>query len=222
MRVAGYLRTSTDAQEEGLETQRAEVRAWARREGHQIGQWFTDEGVSGSNGLEARIGLADALAAKLPIVVYKLDRLARDLVVQETILAQAKRDGIRVFSTLPSEDAYLEDDPKDPTRKLIRQVLGAVADYERAMIRLRMVAGANRKRANGGYAGGGVPFGYKSNGKHLVVDRKEQQALADMKRLRDEGKSYRAIATHLNTDGYAPRRGSTWHPYSVARILSAK
>lgn len=219
MKVAAYLRTSTDSQEEGLETQRAEIRAWAKGQGHTVVGWYVDEGISGSNGLESRIGLADALAAKLPVVVYKLDRLARDLVIQETILGQAKREGIRIFSTLATEDAYLEDDPKDPTRKLIRQVLGAVADYERAMIRLRMAAGANRKKANGGYAGGGIPFGFRSEGHDLVSDSSERKALKVMKDLRSRGRSLREIARELDSQGLKPRKGESWHPHSVARIL---
>lgn len=218
-KVSAYLRTSTDSQEEGLETQRAEIRRWASSQGHRVAEWYVDEGQSGSNGLETRIGLADALAAKLPIVVYKLDRLARDLVIQETILSQAKRDGIRVYSTLTTEDAYLEDDPQDPTRKLIRQVLGAVADYERAMIRLRMTAGANRKKAHGGYAGGGIPYGHQSKQGALVPNKEEARALALMQSLKGEGWSLREIATELDRRGVAPRKGEHWHPYSVARIL---
>lgn len=219
MKVAAYLRTSTDSQEEGLETQRAEIRAWAKAQGHTVAGWYVDEGISGSNGLESRIGLADALAAKLPVVVYKLDRLARDLVIQETILGQAKREGTRIFSTLTTEDAYLEDDPKDPTRKLIRQVLGAVADYERAMIRLRMAAGANRKKANGGYAGGGIPYGWRAENQELVPNPLERKAVKLMKEHRDEGWSLREIAKVLDAFGIPPRKGESWHPHSVARIL---
>lgn len=220
MKLNAYLRTSTESQEEGLETQRAEIRAWVKSQGHTVAGWYVDEGISGSNGLDSRIGLADALASRLPIVVYKLDRLARDLVIQETILGQAKREGTRIFSTLATEDAYLEDDPKDPTRKLIRQVLGAVADYERAMIRLRMAAGANRKKANGGYAGGGIPFGFRTEGHDLVSDASERKALKVMRELRSRGDSLREIARELDSQGLKPRKGESWHPHSVSRILS--
>ena len=63
-----------------------------------------------------------------PRRVYRLDRLARDLIVQETVLAEVKRLGGEVFSTSAAEAGYLSDDPDDPSRKLIRQVLGAVAE----------------------------------------------------------------------------------------------
>lgn len=223
--IIAYLRTSTDSQEEGLGTQRAEIEAWASRLSLNVTSWSVDEGISGSNGLETRLGLAEALSSKPDgIVVYKLDRLARDLVIQETILAEAKRQGIRVYSTLPSEDVYLQDDPKDPTRKLIRQVLGAVADYERAMIRLRMTAGAARKKAAGGYAGGGVPFGYRVNPSthDLEPDPDEQKALEVIRALRAKDHSYRDIAKKLDAKGLPPRKGQHWHPYSIARVLTAE
>jgi DNA invertase Pin-like site-specific DNA recombinase len=223
VKVVAYLRTSTESQEEGLETQKAEIQAWAKREGHRIAGWFTDEGVSGSNGLDSRIGLADALTERSDaLVVYKLDRLARDLVVQETILAETKRAGTRVFSTLAAEDAYLADDPKDPTRKLIRQVLGAVADYERAMIRLRMSAGAARKKASGGYSGGGVSFGWRVNREthNLEKDVREQATLKRMSQLRDDGLSLRQTCDKLDAEGMTPRKGQRWHPYSVQRVLN--
>lgn len=219
--IVGYLRTSTDSQDEGLETQRAEIEKWATAQGLGVSSWFTDEGISGSNGLETRLGLAECLAQRSAgIVVYKLDRLARDLVVQETILAEAKRQGTRIYSTLPTEDAYLQDDPADPTRKLIRQVLGAVADYERAMIRLRMSAGAARKRAEGGYAGGGVPFGYRVNPVTHDLEEApgEQETLALMRELR-KSHSLRSVASLLDAQGLQPRKGERWHPNSVARIL---
>ena len=63
-RLGGHLRVSTDRQAEhgnGLEVQRAAIRAWAKAEGHKIVAWRTDDGVSGSNGLEAREELALAL-----------------------------------------------------------------------------------------------------------------------------------------------------------------
>jgi len=94
MKIAAYLRVSTDRQAEeglGLEVQEHAIRAWARSQGDRIVMWCRDEGVSGSNGLDTRDGLADALDAcktghVAGLVVYRLDRLARDLVRQEQLL----------------------------------------------------------------------------------------------------------------------------------------
>ena len=143
MKVVIYVRVSTGKQVEeglGLADQEHACRAWARQHGHRVLAVFRDEGVSGTKELEHRLGLAEALAAVKDgragaIVVYRLDRLARDLVLQEQLLAEVWRSG-ELFSTAGGE-ANLHDDPEDPSRRLIRQVLGAVSEYERSMIALR-------------------------------------------------------------------------------------
>src|SRR5512132_162390 len=151
MNVVVYVRVSTGKQVEeglGLVDQERACRAWARQHGHQVLAVFRDEGVSGTKELEHRLGLAEALAAVKDgragaIVVYRLDRLARDLVLQEQLLAEVWRSG-ELFSTAGGE-ANLHDDPEDPSRRLIRQVLGAVSEYERAMIALRLRRGRAAK-----------------------------------------------------------------------------
>lgn len=137
----GYVRVSTDRQVDagaGLEVQRRAVRAWCRAEGHRLVDLVADAGVSGT--LADRPALAEALVLLREgkaqgLVVHRLDRLARDLVVQEQLLAEVWRMGATVSSTAAGEDAYLRDDPGDPSRRLIRQVptagvIGAVSDYE--------------------------------------------------------------------------------------------
>src|SRR4051795_4488237 len=98
-RVVGYLRVSTDKQAErglGLDVQHRAVERWAKTRMHTLVDILRDEGVSGSNGLDTREGLADALAMLRSgevdgVIVYRLDRLARDLIVQEQVLAEVKR-----------------------------------------------------------------------------------------------------------------------------------
>jgi DNA invertase Pin-like site-specific DNA recombinase len=228
MKVVAYLRVSTDRQAEeglGLEIQEQAIKAWARTNAYRVTLWTRDEGISGSNGLDARVGLADALKAVKDgsadgLVVYRLDRLARDLVLQEQLLADVRRVGAQVFSTSPAEASYLTDDPDDPSRKLIRQVLGAVNEYERAMIALRLRSGRRRKADKGGYAYGSPPYGYRAVGRELVEDEKEQLALARMRELRTDGASYRAIAERIATEGHLPKRGGVWHPMTVRQVLS--
>jgi DNA invertase Pin-like site-specific DNA recombinase len=103
MRLVGYLRVTTDRQAEeglGLEVQEEAIQAWAQTHGHELVALTRDEGISGSNGLDTRVGLGDALEAVREgraegLVVYRLDRLARDLIVQETLLAELRRMGAR-------------------------------------------------------------------------------------------------------------------------------
>jgi DNA invertase Pin-like site-specific DNA recombinase len=225
MKLAAYTRVSTDAQVEGLglDVQTATIKKWARDHGHTITATYTDAGVSGSNGLETRVGLADALAAlkdghAAGLVVYRLDRLARDLIIQEQILADLRRGGWAAFSTSESEAQYLTDDPADPSRKLIRQVLGAVSEYERSMISLRLRAGRAKKADHGGFAYGAPPYGYQAIDGDLVPYPAEQATLTRIRELRDAGDSYRHIAAALNADGIRPRRGRSWHPGVLSRL----
>jgi len=228
MRLVGYIRVSTDRQAEeglGLSIQEQAIRSWARKEGHRLVALARDEGVSGSNGLETRIGLADAFdllrdGKAEGLVVYRLDRLARDLVLQEQLLAEMWRIGVEVFSTSASEGAYLSDDPADPSRKLIRQVLGAVSEYERAMVRLRLEAGRRRKKENGGFAYGAPPFGYRAVDGALIPDEHEQSAIRRITELRGDGASLSDIAAVLQDENFRPRRSSRWHARCVGRIVA--
>jgi DNA invertase Pin-like site-specific DNA recombinase len=226
MKLVAYLRVSTEVQAEGLglDVQEDAITEWAETHEHEIVAEFTDAGISGSNGLEARTGLADALTVLRSdgadgIVVYRLDRLARDLIIQEQLLAEARQHGWGVFSTSPSEAAYLEDDPGDPSRKMIRQVLGAVAEYERSMIALRLRSGRARKAQRGGFAGGAPPYGYAAVDGNLVEVAEEQATLIRIRGDHRKGMSLRAIARTLNADGVMPRRGRTWHPGVLARLV---
>lgn len=228
MKLVGYLRVSTDRQAEeglGLEVQEEAIRRWAKTHGHRVVVWGRDEGVSGSNGLDTRVGLPDALDAIRAneaegLVVYRLDRLARDLIVQETLLADLRRMGAQVFSTSRAEDDFLSDDPDDPSRKLIRQVLGAVAEYERSMIALRLRSGRRRKAEKGGFAYGSPAYGFVAAGGDLVPEATEQRAIERIAELHGQGVSLRVIAETLDTEGFRPKRSDRWHPETLRRIVS--
>jgi DNA invertase Pin-like site-specific DNA recombinase len=225
VRVVGYIRVSTDRQVDGygLDVQEKALRTWARDNGHRLVRIYREEGVSGK--LEDRPALADALRAVKDrqgdgLVVPKLDRLARDLVVQEQLIAEVWRMGAAVFSAVASEADYLVDDPADPSRKLIRQVLGAVSEYERAMIALRLRTGRAHKAAAGGYAYGSPAFGQRAADKTLVADDREQAALARMAELHAGGAALRTIAATLEAEGHRPKRGDRWHPTTIGRCLA--
>jgi DNA invertase Pin-like site-specific DNA recombinase len=225
-RVVAYLRVSTDRQADegfGLDVQEAAIREWAQRNKARVAFVVRDEGRSGTADIVDRPGLAEALGhlqAKRAdaVVVARVDRLARDLVLQEWLRAEVLRAGAELRSASPTEDVYLRDDPKDPTGNLVRQILGAVAEYERAMVRLRMEAGKAMKRKAGGYAGGAPPYGYRAVDHDLVANLDEQRQVSRIRRWRREGKSLREIADRLNTDGIPARRGR-WHPQTVARVV---
>lgn len=229
-RVIGYLRVSTDRQAErglGLEVQELAVRGWAREQGARLVALCVDGGRSGADDVAHRPGLAEALGhlqagAAEQLVVYRVDRLARDLVLQEWIRSEIVRGGGQLRSTSPTEDHYLREDPDDPSGQLVRRILGAVAEYERAMIRLRMAAGKARKRAAGGYWTGQPPYGWRAAGGQLVPHLEEQRALVLMRAHRRRGRSLRQIAAALAERDIPTRRGSKWTPSGVSSALNNK
>jgi DNA invertase Pin-like site-specific DNA recombinase len=224
-RVIGYVRVSTQEQVEGfgLAVQRDGIRAYCKERGLRLVDIASDEGISGSNGLDTRPGLTEALLRVEDhevsgLVVYRLDRLARDLLLQETILAQMRKRGGEVLSV--SEP---DIDSDDPTRILVRQVLGAIAQYERAMIRRRTAAGRAKKVAAGGYGGGRPKYGYKAEHGELVADENEQAVIVRVVALRDQGKSLREIASVLNSEGVQPRTtGARWHSATVGALTDMR
>jgi DNA invertase Pin-like site-specific DNA recombinase len=151
--------------------------------------------------------IAAAIDSAEPVLlmIEKLDRLARDLIVQEHIIADVVRRGLAMESTLEPDLCSTE-----PTRVLIRQVLGAVAEYDKAMTVLKLRGARERMRAKGVRCEGAKPYGELA-GESEVVER--------MRALRASGAGLSAIAAALNGDGIKPRQGAQWHPMTVSRIL---
>ena len=161
MKLIGYCRVSTENQkEEGtIEIQKSALAEYAINNGFELVHVFCDDGVSG--GLEDRPGLSELFSylEEHPevdgVLIYKLDRLARDLYIQEHLIK--KMEGLH--KTLVSiKEPNL--DSSDPMRKAFRQFMGIVSELEKAFITMRLKDGRRRKAQKGGYAGGSTAFGY--------------------------------------------------------------
>jgi DNA invertase Pin-like site-specific DNA recombinase len=231
VRVVGYIRVSSrnvEHQRDSAAEQERVIRAWCKAEGHKLVRLYRDVGVSGTNGLADRVGLPDAEAAIQAgeadgLVVRELDRLHRDMMIQEQVFADLWRirPEIEIFSTKGGEQQNCRrDDPDDPSRLLIRRVLGAVAQYVRDQTVARLRAGKRRKAEAGGFVGGQPAFGQRAENKALTVDEAEAATVARIRALRASGASLRAIAATLQAEGRPPKRGDRWHPTTVGRVLA--
>lgn len=219
-KVIGYTRVSTQEQVEGfgLGVQESGIRAHCQSQGLRLVALLSDQGQSGSNGLDTRQGLAEALARieageADALVVYRYDRLARDVILQETVIRELQSQGRDVVSVM---DPVSEGD--EGTRKLVRTVLGAIHEYERTLIRGRMTAGKAAKVAAGGYGGGRPAYGYRATGGTLEANPDELAIVDQVTRLRASGASYREIARALVDAGLTTRSGGQWNPNQVRRI----
>jgi DNA invertase Pin-like site-specific DNA recombinase len=182
---------------------------------------YRDEGVSGSNGVDDRIGLTDALQAVASgnvggLLVARLDRLARALTVQEAILAKTWALGAAMFAADGGE--VMRDDPDDPMRTAMRQMAGVFAELEKNLVKKRLRDGRRAKGEAGGFAYGSPSLGYKAENRELIEDDDEQETLHRIKELLDEQTSLREIARTLTDEGFTPKRSDRWHPETLSRI----
>ncbi len=193
-RVVAYVRVSTEEQALGPEAQRDAIRRWC------------DPGL-----LAALEALREHHATVL--LVAKRDRLARDVMVAAMVSRLAEKAGAQVLSA----DGTGNGD--GPEALLMRNIVNAFAEYERALIRARTRAAMAVKRAKGERTGE-VPFGYRltADDVHLEALPAEQSVIAAIRQLRSDGLSIRAIVARLNAQGIAAR-GARWHATSVARLL---
>lgn len=228
VRYVVYLRVSTDSQVDagyGLEIQEQACREWLARGRHKLVEVCTDAGRSGTLDVGHRPGLAQALALvgaerADAVLVYRLDRLARDLILQEQVLAELHKRGKQLSSCDPTEDANLKYSPDDPTRQLVRRMLGSIAAYEREVIRLRLMAGRARKKLDGGYSGGKSPYGWAAVRGELVKVPAEQVVIRRIRGWRKAGLSYREIGERLEEMGIRSRAShGKWRPDTIRHIL---
>jgi len=218
-KAVSYIRVSGQGQIAGAgpERQRRAINKYARAKGLVIDESFADLGVSGATELADRPGLATLLdrvesnGVKV-VLIERADRLARDLMVQEVTLDAFSRAGVTVIT---SEGVDLTSDDDDPTRKLIRQVLGAVSEFDKNIVVKKLRAARERKRRQTGRCEGRKPYGH-----HPA----EQAVIAKMKALRRKPRggrrlSFAKIADALNTDGQVNRAGRPWTSQRVFQVL---
>ena len=215
LKAVGYLRTSGKGQigNDGFPRQRESIRAFAKANGMEIGKTFEDEAVSGTTDAIDRPGLTDLFVTLKAngirtVIVENASRLARDLMISEIILGEFRRIGVKVISADGGIDLTLGND--DPSGKLIRQILGAVAEWEKCALIQKLRASRLRIRRSGQRCEGRIPYGSTPDEIKVV-----ELILA----LRKEGKSYVAVAERLNLDKIKSRSGKQWHPTQVQRVI---
>lgn len=222
--AVAYLRTSSASNVgEGKDShlrQTAAIEGYAKRAGYVIREpAYYDAAVSGADPIDVRPGfrallsyLADTPEVRV-ILVETASRFARDLVVQETGYRLLKDRGIELIA-VDAPDGFLDD---TPTAQLVRQVMGAISQFEKASIVAKLRGARERRRAIAGKCEG----------------RKSHEELRpDAVRLARELRggrigsgsvaSYRAIAAELAVLGHFNSKGSPFHPSAIRSMLGEK
>ena len=227
MNVAIYARVSSDSQEARgtIGSQLEVLRARIHAEGHHLVGEFCDDGYSGARldrpGLDALRDHAEAGAFEA-VWCLSPDRLARAYAYQVLVLDELAQFGVPVLF----HDAPALDD--DPQLRLLTQVQGVIAEYERAKIAERNRRGRLYRARAGEVVTWKAPYGYRrvprdaSGPARLEVFETEA---AVVRRIYDDyvkgGHSIRQIMRNLNAEQILTPTGKTewWHS-TLCRILS--
>lgn len=211
----GYLRVSGRSQidGDGFPRQRVAIERFAAANSLQLRECREEKGVSGTVDGMDRPTWVELVAycqehKGTVIVIERLDRLARDLMIQEHIIKDLQNRGVQIISV---NEPDLSSD--DPTRKLFRQIMGAIAEYDKKMVVLKLRAARSRKKLRGEKAEGAYPFGAHP---HMPEEASTLERILDLHR---SGLTFNAVTSMLNQQGLKPRRGARWSPTAVQRIL---
>jgi DNA invertase Pin-like site-specific DNA recombinase len=219
--AVAYLRTSSaanvGADKDSERRQREAIQGFAKRAGYEIVAEFYDAAVSGADAIDARAGFAAMLKriegnGVRTIIVETASRFARDLMVQEVGYAKLRERGIELIAA-DSPQSFIDD---TPTARLVRQVLGAIAEFDKAMTVAKLRGARERKRATG----------VKVEGRKSHAELRPE-VVAEARRLRRKRpkggqRSYRQIASELFQAGYRNSNGAAFSPSSIKAMMDAR
>jgi DNA invertase Pin-like site-specific DNA recombinase len=178
---------------------------------------FRDQ-QSGADPVENRTMLMDMLSLAgaesatgvSTVVVESSTRLSRELMHQEIFLERCRSKKVEVYGADSEQEFALRE--ADPTRVLIRQLLGALSQWERSVINERLQAGRRKKvRDTGVPCGGPKPYGQTESERVMIHEIYTQ---------RKGGQTFLAIAKSLNERGLPTPSGSHyWQPATVFHLF---
>lgn len=235
-KVFGYIRVSTQNQvREGysLSYQREEIKRYCKENKLDLIGIYEDAGISGAKVDEAgliveRQGLQQLLfdikvQPVQSVVVLNTSRIWRSDMVKVLIHRELKKYDIDIKSIeQPTYSIYAHD----PNDFLVNGMLELLDQYQRLEIGLKLGRGRNKKAKNGGYAGGGVAFGYKAKRgkKKIEVDENQAKAVQRIFEIKEIHCTWSLskIAETLNEEGYKTARNKDFTKVQVKRILDRK
>ena len=222
-RAVGYVKVSTEGQADrgvSLDAQAEKIRAMATVHDVELMDVIVDGGESGKSlsrpGIDQLLGMVDRREVQV-VIIAKLDRLTRSVRDLGELLEGFQKKGVALVSVGESLDTG------SAAGRLVLNVMASVSQWEREAIGERTRDALRHKRAQGLRAGN-VPFGYAlaEDGQTLMPCEGEQQVLANLRSLREQRLSLRAIASELNARGLRTRSGAPWrHEYVVKALRSS-
>ena len=221
--TVAYLRVSTQEQAQNghsLDAQRTRLTSYAAGTGRQLARVYVDDGYSAGTLKRAGIQelLSDIKAGQVAtLLVTKLDRLSRSLLDLLEVVRLCERYKVALVSASEAIDT------STPAGRMMLQLLGVFAEFERARIGERISDVLADRRSKRRVYSRNVPFGYRRNADQLEPDERQQEILAKMRSMRATGASLREIAAYVNNLSLKTNNGGErFYPQTVKQVLSAK
>lgn len=214
-----YARFSSHNQtEQSIEGQLAECNAYAQRNGYTIVGEYIDRAISGTT--DARPNflkmIDDAQKKQFQyVIVYQLDRFARNRYDSATYKARLKKYGVRVLSAR-------ENIADDASGILVEGVLESMAEYFSAELSQKVQRGMNINAQKAISNGGSIPFGFKTVNKLYVVDDDTAPAVVKIFEMYANGHTIVEINDWLNSHGYRTTLGAPFNKNSLRHLLKNK
>lgn len=219
MNAVIYARYSSDRQrEESIEGQLRECKEYAKAHGITIVHEYIDRALSASKNTEKRLNflkmIQDSSKRQFEIVlVWKLDRFARDRYDSAHYKHILKKNGVRLVSaTEPISDK--------PEGIILESMLEGMAEYYSAELSEKVRRGQKENALKGMSNGGWIPFGYKvGQDKKLEIDALTAPYVQEIFQRYADGDSIQQIMDDLNDRGIKPAHGDRFNYSTMAVIL---
>lgn len=218
MNAVIYARYSSHAQrEESIEGQLRVCRDYAGHAGFDVIKEYTDHAMTATNDQRPAFQqmIAESAAGGFDVVlVYALDRFARDRYDAAVYRKKLRDNGVRILSvTQPIDDS--------PEGVLIESLLEGLAEYYSKNLARGVMRGMRENALNCKAVGGIVPTGYKIDRPSMkyVIDEEKAVIVREVFDLYASGSSIVDICRHCNDKGYRTNRGGPFTRNSLSTIL---
>lgn len=216
--IVGYVRVSTKEQAEtklSLVNQEEKIRAYALAHDHEIARIFNDAAESAKDLNRPAIQelLQEIEKGRVShVIIYKLDRIIRNVENLGFLLRTFEKQGVTLSAVVESLDT------STASGRMVVNLLGMIAQWERETIAERTKAALDVKRRRGDKLGGKAPYGYRVRQGKLLPAPKEQGVLQGILKARRGGRGYQDISEALNEQGVKPRKGKKWYASTIRSI----
>jgi site-specific DNA recombinase len=212
----GYIRVSTESQDNSVITQKEMIQNYSKLKGIEIDDYFIDFGISGSSTLkrEKYLELIELVEKGQidTIITTSLSRWSRntlDLLKSVEVLKKNK-----VSFEVIKEQVSLNT----PMGEFFVSILGSIYTLERQLTSERTKDVIQNKKKNGKVYSR-TPYGYESENGMLIENSKEQKVLRKINSLREKGNSYNSISKFLNRNKYLTKMGKKFSKEIVYSML---